>query len=169
MGQTDENTPFSIAINQTFINDPNNIAGTTKITDANSDAKLGGIAIVEITGSGTWEYAPYIGSSFQPIGSVSMTSALLLSKTPSQLRYVPDGKNNEQPTINYYAWDNTFSFNGQRVDLTQFSPFGGTTAFSTLSDTATLIVTAVNDAPVITAANPVPWEAPIPALPRRSH
>ena len=137
MGTTDKDTPLTINLTNTFINHGD---GTTIITDPDQNATLGGIAIVGFTGNGTWEYAAFINSSFQPIGSASLSSALLLTKTSAKLRYTPDGENGEIAAITYFAWDNTFSFNGQRADLSQTSAHGGTTAFSTVSDTASLIV-----------------------------
>ena len=49
--------------------------------------------------------------------------------------------------ITFRAWDQTSGSNGTLADT---STNGGTTAFSTATDTASLVVTAVNDAPVNT-------------------
>lgn len=149
MGTTNEDTSIIINLSGTFIN---NGAGTTTITDVNTTDVLGGIAIISTTGSGTWEYSTN-GTTYTTLSSVSATSALLLSKD-AKLRYTPDSKNGETPTITYRAWDATTGINGSRVDLSLASARGGTTAFSLAADTASLTVTSVNDAPVLTAANP---------------
>ncbi|MCC6124318.1 MAG: peptidylprolyl isomerase [Pirellulales bacterium] len=153
MGTTDEETAITIILNNTFIN---NGAGTTQITDPNTNALLGSIAIVGITGKGTWEYSLTPVSAFQPLKPVSSSSALLLVKDGSRLRYTPDHENAEVATITYVAWDReSNNKNGDRFNLSQAGATGEATAFSTASDTATLTVTAVNDAPVLTQANPV--------------
>ena len=59
--------------------------------------------------------------------------------------------NGETPTLAYRAWDATTGIAGTMVDA---SSGGGTASFSSLADTATLTVTAVNDAPVLTPASP---------------
>jgi hypothetical protein len=73
-----------------------------------------------------------------------------LPKT-AELWYATDQKNGEAATITYRAWDTTTGSAGSNVDT---SSNGGTTAFSAATDTATLTVTDVNDAPVLTAASP---------------
>ena len=79
---------------------------------------------------------------FQAIRPVSAASALLLSST-DQLQYVPDGTNTETATITYRAWDTTSGVDGGRADLLASTAYGGTTAFSSTTDTATVAVTAV--------------------------
>jgi cyclophilin family peptidyl-prolyl cis-trans isomerase len=151
LGTTTEDAPKTINVSGVFIN---NGTGTTIIadSDANASATLGGIAIVGFTGAGKWEYS-LDGTTFVTISSVSASSALLLPKTAA-LRYTPEGKNAESVSIAYRAWDTTTGSAGARANLSQTGALGGTTAFSTASDTATLAVTAVNDAPVVVAAHP---------------
>ncbi|WNM63854.1 DUF4347 domain-containing protein [Candidatus Nitrospira neomarina] len=118
------------------------------ITDVDSGA-VEGIAITGLTsGNGTWEYD--IGGGWTAVGAVSDVSALLLRSTDS-LRFVPDGQNADSATVTYRAWDQTSGTEGTKVDA---STNGGTTAFSTATDTASITVTAVNDAPVLTPASP---------------
>ena len=113
------------------------------ITDVDSGA-VEGIAITGLSsGNGTWEYD--IGSGWTAVGAVSDASALLLRATDS-LRFVPDGQNADSATVTYRAWDQTSGTEGTKVDA---STNGGTTAISTATDTASITVTAVNDAPVI--------------------
>jgi cyclophilin family peptidyl-prolyl cis-trans isomerase len=157
LGATTEEMPITIPLINSFINHGE---GTTTIFDLDQNATVGGIAIIGITGNGIWEYKPFINSSYQPIGLVSLSSALTLSKSASGLRYTPDGKHGETATITYLAWDYTTSANNKRVDLSQPGSTGGTTAFSTASDTASIFVTDSNNAPVLTPANPVIVIAP---------
>ncbi|MCC6124344.1 MAG: peptidylprolyl isomerase [Pirellulales bacterium] len=149
LGTTSEDAAKTFALIGSFIN---NGTGTTAVTDADASAQLGGIALVGVTGTGAWAYA-LDGSTFVTITGVSNSSALLLPKTAS-LRYTPDGKNGESATIVYRAWDASSGTIGGRANLSQSSAIGGITAFSLASDTAALSVTAVNDAPVLVAAQP---------------
>jgi cyclophilin family peptidyl-prolyl cis-trans isomerase len=149
LGSTDENTSTIISLT-TFIN---NGAGTTIVTDVDGQAVLGGIALVDTSGNGTWAYS-LDSTTFIDVGTVSAASALLLPSA-AKLRYTPNNQNGETAGISYRAWDATNGANGARVDLSQTDAVGGITAYSLASDAASLIVTVVNDAPVLTAANPV--------------
>ena len=149
MGATDEDTPVTISLS-TFIN--NDADTGTIIRDANDGSVLGGIAITALTGGGTWEYS-LDDTTFQTITSVSSSSALLLPQEAS-LRYTPGGNNGETATISYRAWDTTSGAGGDRADLSSSSATGGSTAFSTASDTASLTVAGVNESPVLTPVNP---------------
>jgi hypothetical protein len=146
LGSTSNTTPKTINLTGTFINNGSN---ATTITGSNSGGAVGGIAVTGITGGGTWAYTTD-GTTYQNITSASMASALLLNKNAS-LRYTPDSQNSEKPTVTYLAWDTTSGSNGGRADLSAASATGGTTAYSTNSDTATL---AVNTAPELTVAHP---------------
>ncbi|MBF0171486.1 MAG: hypothetical protein HQK87_10450, partial [Nitrospinae bacterium] len=118
------------------------------VTDVDTGS-VHGIAITSLTsGNGVWQYDA--GGGWTDIGAVSATSALLLRSTDS-IRFVPDGKNADSGTLTYRAWDQTGGATGNKVDV---SSNGGTTAFSVATDTATITVTAVNDAPVLTAIAP---------------
>ncbi|MBF0154364.1 MAG: DUF4347 domain-containing protein, partial [Magnetococcales bacterium] len=109
-----------------------------------------GLAITGLTsGNGTWQYNT--GAGWTNVGVVTATSALLLRSTDS-IRFVPDGQNATSATITYRAWDQTSGAAGSKVDASTST--GGTTAFSTATDTASITVTAVNDAPVLAAAAP---------------
>ncbi len=149
LGTTDIHAATTISLSGTFIN---NGTGTTIITDADAGAVVGGIAIFGVTGVGTWEYS-LDGVAFNAVGAVSNASVLLLPNT-AQLRYTPDGATSESPTISYYAWDTTTGTSGTKVDLSAGGAVGGSTAFSALTDIATLSVVDVNDAPVLAPANP---------------
>ncbi|MCC9000981.1 MAG: DUF4347 domain-containing protein, partial [Candidatus Contendobacter sp.] len=109
-----------------------------------------GVAIYSTTNSGpadggTWEYSTNGGGSWTAIGTVSSSSALLLAAT-DKVRFVPDAQNAATATISYCLWDGATGTHGNKVDP---GARGGSTAFSLGSDTATLTVTAVNDAPTL--------------------
>ncbi|MCW5623235.1 MAG: cadherin domain-containing protein, partial [Burkholderiales bacterium] len=112
-----------------------------------------GIAITATTqGNGAWQYSIDGGASWSKVGVVSATNALLLRSTDG-IRFVPDGLNGTSASITYRAWDQTSGSAGARVDASTST--GGSTAFSTSTDTASITVTAVNDAPTFDAGTGV--------------
>ena len=124
--------------------------GGDRITDVDVGA-LEGIAIFNLSsGNGTWEYN--IGSGWNPVGTVSVNSSLLLGAT-NRIRFVPDGLNSDLGIITFAAWDQTSGAAGAKVDT---SVFGATTAFSDATETAVINVTAVNDAPTFSTTNSTP-------------
>ncbi|MCE1113821.1 MULTISPECIES: DUF4347 domain-containing protein [Pseudomonas] len=128
------------------------LAGAT-YADADAGA-ASGIAIIATVGRGTWQYSTD-GTTWTAFGTVSTSSALLLDSS-TQIRYVPDSANGENVSFTYRAWDRTSgaaSTNGV-PNIGDTTANGGTTAYSSGSAQATLIVTSVNDAPVITPVNP---------------
>ncbi len=142
LGSTTANTAATFLLTGTFINSGIN---TTTISDVDSNAVLGGIALTGSTGKGTWAFelsGQTTFTSISTLGTLSTSNALLLPATAS-LRYTPDGTDAESPTITYIAWDQPSGANGGNVvDLTGANATGGTTAFSLLTptDTATLTV-----------------------------
>lgn len=119
------------------------------ISDADHNAQSG----IAITGAesahGHWEYSIDGGTHWGDVGGSSSSSALLLSGS-DLVRFVPDGQNGGTDKFTYVAWDGTTGTHGQHADA---SVGGGDTAFSTASDTATISVTPVNDAPAINIDN----------------
>jgi hypothetical protein len=135
-------TPFgpnlpTISVDQT--NNSGQLISTTlanSVTDADTNA-LEGVAITSLQNTvGTWQFSTNGGTSWSPIGSVSQTSALLLRATDS-VRFVPDGSTVTTASFTYRAWDQTSGAVGTKVNV---STNGGTTAFSTASDTAHISV-----------------------------
>ncbi|MBF0420843.1 MAG: DUF4347 domain-containing protein, partial [Magnetococcales bacterium] len=113
--------------------------------EADLDASASkGLALYGLTsGNGTWQYNT--GSGWTNVGAVNATSALLLRDT-DQLRFVPNAIKATTGTVSFYAWDQTTGIFGTKVDV---SSRGGTTAFSTVANTATITATEVNDAPTL--------------------
>ncbi|WP_435674005.1 beta strand repeat-containing protein [Pseudomonas denitrificans (nom. rej.)] len=125
------------------------------VTYADVDGPASGIALTASTGSSVWQYSTD-GVTWTDVGAVSNGSALLLSGS-TLLRYVPDGKNGGTATLTFRAWDQTFgiaSLNGIR-STSDTSSNGGSTAFSTGIAQATISVSSVNDAPVLSPSSPV--------------
>ncbi|MFI3136445.1 MAG: Ig-like domain-containing protein, partial [Methylococcaceae bacterium] len=96
-------------------------------------------------GVGHWEYSIDNGSNWSAVGAVSTSSALLLSPT-DKIRFAGDTHNGQTATFDYYAWDQSAGTHGSNANVTTRS---GTTAFSTVSDTVSITVTDVNDAPAV--------------------
>ena len=119
------------------------------VSDVDNNA-LQGVAITSVDGNGTWQYQLNGQETWQDVSEVSNTSALLLGTT-DLIRYVPDGENGETATFTYQAWDQTTGGAGTYADA---SAGGGTSAFSSATDTASLTVGDVNDAPVLTPTTP---------------
>jgi VCBS repeat-containing protein len=110
---------------------------------------LSGLAITATTGSGNWQYSTN-GTTWANFGAVSSTNALLITSS-TQVRYTPSTQNAETATFSFKAWDQasgTASTNATPSYASTASS-GGTTAFSTNNSTASISVTALNDAPTI--------------------
>lgn len=130
------------------------LAGLT-YADADTSASAGvansGIAVNATSGSGAWQYSTD-GTTWTDVGTVSSAASLLLAST-TQVRYIPDGIDGGTARLTFRAWDQTSgsaSSNGSR-STADARTNGGTTAFSTGTAQASLTVTAVNDAPTLSA------------------
>lgn len=139
---TNEDTAIVAALTG-FIN---GASGTTTITDVDAGATIGGIAIVGINGRGVAAFSVNGGLSFTSIATPPSPSAALLLPRDAQLRYTPDGLSGEAATIQYRAWDQTSGSPGGTANVV---PNGGSTAFSTTTDTLTINVTDVNNDPPV--------------------
>ncbi|MEO5346737.1 MAG: DUF4347 domain-containing protein, partial [Magnetococcus sp. YQC-9] len=132
----------------------------TAVSDIDSSA-LQGIAIRSvIADNGTWQYSTNAGASWNNFGTISSTQSLLL-RSSDMVRFVPDGANPPNDSspgslnFTYVAWDrtgrsSTWSAGGKVSTISR----GAATPFSAFIETATITVTDLNDAPVLTAANP---------------
>jgi VCBS repeat-containing protein len=137
------------------------ISALTGLSFADPDvsSSLGGIAVTGNTANsgtqGVWQYSADAGAHWYAIGTVSDTSALILSAS-SLLRFVPVADFNGTPTaLTVRAVDNTRSgyttsaAAEQRITAVT-STNGGITAFAAATNTISTSVTAVNDVPVFT-------------------
>lgn len=125
--------------------------GGNGISDSNNSA-LEGIAVTAVDNSnGTWQFDPAGGTSWTTFASLSDNSATLLAST-AKIRFVPNTNfyGTLDSAITFRAWDQTNGSNGDTgVDV---STHGGTTAFSTATETASITLTPVADTPSITNA-----------------
>ncbi|HJR55402.1 MAG TPA: FG-GAP-like repeat-containing protein [Rhizomicrobium sp.] len=126
--------------------------GLDNVTDVDAGALLGIALTGTDSANGVWHYSTDNGTSWNLVGAVSDATALLLAADANtRLYFQPNADfNGAVPAgITFRAWDQTSGVNGGTADA---SINGGTTAFSTANDTASISVTAVNDAPVLNAA-----------------
>ncbi len=121
------------------------------VTDVDSGATTG-IAITATNAvNGTWWYSTDNGSNWQRIGNVSDASARLLAADSNTRIYFEPTQSTEfsgtiSNAITFQAWDGTSGTNGGTGNATAN---GGTTSFSSATDTAAITVNNVNDAPRI--------------------
>ena len=121
----------------------------TGISDPD-DGALKGVAITGYSNqNGHWEYSIDGGSSWTQFGTYSSGSGLLLA-SDDKVRFVPNGENGGTDTLTYVAWDQSSGSHGQAVNT--MVP-GHTAPFSEDSQTASLTVTSINDAPVLNGDN----------------
>jgi hypothetical protein len=115
----------------------------SRITDADPSDQLG-IAVASMTsgGGGTWQYATD-GTTWTnlPAGTSAATPLLLSADADTRIRFAPSTNATSTPTITYQAWDGTAG--GVEGSLSSVNPNGGggTSAFSTVSETASITVT----------------------------
>lgn len=121
-------------------------AGGDRITDPDGDSE--GIAVVAADNTdGAWQYSTNGGTNWNAFATPSTSSARLLFDS-ALVRFVPNSDFNGavSPGITFNAWDRSSGSNGGTADATTT---GGTTAFSTALETASISVNAVNDAPLL--------------------
>jgi Domain of unknown function (DUF4347)/Concanavalin A-like lectin/glucanases superfamily len=120
------------------------------ITDADSGAQLGIAVTAANSSNGAWWTSTDNGATWSALGAVANNSARLLAADANTRLYFQANANYNGTTANaitFRAWDRTSGANGGTADA---SINGSSTAFSTATDTASLAVTAVNDAPAVT-------------------
>lgn len=123
------------------------VGGLDNVSDADGGAVYG-IAITAVDSNLTCYYSINGGASWSPVGAVSDSSARLLSADVASRLYCIAGINisgTYSAAITFRAWDQTSGANGGTVSA---ATNGGTSAFSTATDTASLlVVNTVNSAP----------------------
>jgi hypothetical protein len=118
--------------------------GGAPISDPDGDPQ--GIAVVGVDDTnGTWQYSIDAGSTWQDFGSVSDEAAVLLDGS-DHVRFVPapDHAGNAGD-LTFRAWDQTDGSAGDSNHA--IGTPGGSSAFSEATETASLDVLPVNDAP----------------------
>jgi hypothetical protein len=123
------------------------VALTGNVTDVDSGA-MTGISLTAVeTSNGSWHYTTDKGTTWTAVSALADNNALLLvADAETRLYFQPNENFNGTITdaITFRAWDQSTGTAGTQADA---STNGGTTAFSSETDTANLTVTAVNDAP----------------------
>ncbi len=99
------------AINQNEANNQGNLISDiigSSITDADAGA-VRGIAVTGLDSSnGTWQYSTDGGTTWTAFGTVSDTSATVLTAAPNnRIRFLPNSNFNGTASITYRAWDTT--------------------------------------------------------------
>lgn len=115
-------------------------AGGTRITDVDAGAVTGIAVVAADTTHGSWQYTTNGGSTWSALGAVSGTSArLLAANANTRVRFVPAAGYSGTVTqgITFRAWDGTTGVSGATCNATAC---GGSTAFSTATETASVTV-----------------------------
>ncbi|WP_293191889.1 MULTISPECIES: esterase-like activity of phytase family protein, partial [unclassified Microcoleus] len=123
------------------------------VTDPDT-ADTQGIAVTATDNTnGSWQYSIDSGATWTAFGTPSTAAARLLAGNAS-IRFLPNNDYNGSANITYQSWDGTTTnssgttlTNGGTADISTASSIGGLAAFSTASETATITVNPVNDAP----------------------
>ncbi len=127
------------------------VGGLDNVTDADNGA-LTGIALIGTNStSGSWWYSTNGGTNWTAVGTVSNSAALLLSADANTRLYFQgntDFNGTVSDGVTFRAWDRTSGAAGTKVSTTSN---GGSSAFSTATDTAAITVVDDNYAPVATA------------------
>ena len=109
-------------------------------------AGLTGIAIISADATnGSWYWSTDDGASWSLLGTVAPDNALLLAaEDGNRIAFEPNSNyNGSAPALSFEAWDRSAWATGDRPDTTAGD------AFSLDSDTVTLTVRPVNDAPTV--------------------
>ena len=142
------------SVNEGATNPPGTTVADMLASDSGDsviDPDAGAVEGIAVTGAdhpnGTWQYS-LDGNSWTNFSSPSSGNATLLDAT-AQLRFIPDTDYNGAASLSFYAWDQTDgNVNGQ-TGVNIIPGQGGTGAFSTAPNFATLNVTPINDAPIV--------------------
>ncbi|MCA9061772.1 MAG: DUF4347 domain-containing protein, partial [Planctomycetaceae bacterium] len=121
------------------------------VTDADSGALLGIAITAADTTNGSWWYSTNGGTNWNALGAVTTGSArLLAADANTRIAFQPNANYSGTITnaITFRAWDQTSGSNGALANTTTN---GGATSFSTNTDTANLLINAVNDPPTDTS------------------
>jgi Domain of unknown function (DUF4347)/Cadherin-like/Putative Ig domain/WD40-like Beta Propeller Repeat len=127
--------------------------GRNNVIDPDANAQLG-IAITNLyTTVGTWFYSPDDGNTWNAIGPVSYTNALLLKADATTRLYfqpVLNFNGTVKDAIRFQAWDQTAGTAGGFMNA---QVNGGISSLSNAPATASIRINPVDDAPTIFSSN----------------
>ncbi len=121
------------------------------VTDVDNGPVLGIAVTAADTANGSWFYSINGGTNWNVLGAVATDNGRLLAADANTRLYFQPNANYHgtlASAITFRAWDQTSGSNGALADTTSS---GGTTAFSTATDTASLVINPINDNPVLAA------------------
>ena len=135
----------------TLVSDVIASAGGDRITDAD-DGAVEGIAVTAVDDSnGDWQFTTDNGTNWTPfVAPIAAEARLLAADSATRVRFLPksDFTGTVDPGLTFRAWDGSDGkASGSTTDVTTN---GGTSAFSSAVETASISVGAVNDAPTFT-------------------
>ncbi|WP_338120474.1 type I secretion C-terminal target domain-containing protein [Aeromonas rivipollensis] len=124
--------------------------GNNNVSDVDSGPVTGIAVTAADAANGTWYYSLDGGTNWLLLGIPTGGAArLLAADVDNRLYFRPYADYDGSASITFRAWDQTAGTDGGIADTTVN---GGSTAYSTATDTAIFDVTAVNDAPVFAAS-----------------
>ncbi|MGH6691041.1 MAG: DUF2341 domain-containing protein, partial [Gammaproteobacteria bacterium] len=135
---------------------PSGAVGTlvSSLVGGASDVDSGAVQGIAITAAdatnGTWWYSTDDGTNWNLLGAPSAASSrLLAADADTRIYFQPNAgfSGTIASAITLHAWDQTSGSNGGTANT---SVSGGTTAFSSATDTASITVNPVNAAPTAT-------------------
>jgi ELWxxDGT repeat protein len=115
------------------------------VQDADTGAKRGMAVTAASTFNGNWQFK-LSGGAWQAMGDIASNSPALLLPSDAQVRFIPKQDFHGAVKLFYRAWDQTQGSSGGT--LTTSGNTGGSKSMSTAFESASIIVTSVNDAPV---------------------
>lgn len=120
------------------------------ITDVNTSNSLGIAVTAGNSTSGQWQYSLDNGSTWNSLSTASSSAARLL-RMSDRVRFVPNSTFTGTDSFTYRAWDQTTGTPGGTANVSTSSQVGGSTAFSTATDSASInVITSTNNtAPVL--------------------
>ncbi|MDV2081220.1 DUF4347 domain-containing protein, partial [Marinobacter xestospongiae] len=149
-------------------NNPGTSVAALVVDGSITDVDVGAVEAIAVTQvdntNGMWQYSTDNGASWSDFSgttgsSVDITSAARLldgslgGASTQLVRFVPDANYNGSATFTFRAWDTSTGVAGDTADT---STNGGSTAFSSATDTVSVSISAVNDEPTLTATGSNP-------------
>jgi ELWxxDGT repeat protein len=130
------------------------------VTDVDASAKRGIAVYAASPFNGVWQFK-LNGASWQSMPAVSDSAALLLP-SDALVRFIPKADFNGTVKLYYRAWDQSEGIVGQTFALS--GHVGGIHAVSVATENAPLIVTEVNDKPVLSLGGTIGYVHDKPAI-----